>query len=615
MAQELITSEYPLPKDSYTAFDAISLRNLIVQRMNDQGVFTDQNYIGSNLASIIDIISYAYNTLIFYLNKTSSESTFTEAQLYENISRIVKILDYKPIGYQTSTLTFQCSAIAVNQTNLSFNPNSDLRVSDVYTIPRYSYLMVGGIPFSFNEDITFSPNQQGVVLLDDLSNRKLLYQGSYREAPIYTAAGDENEIVTINTSNTIIDHFNIDVYVYENDSETWVQYQNVSSVYTEKSFARVFEKRLNYERLYEIAFGDDVNGRKLKTGDRVAIYYLQSSGEKGVIGPSFLRQGSRIIYNGVNFESILQDVNAENFNYLNGAQFSNLLFDNVVGSTVPKDIESADNIKKNAPLNFKSQYRIVTKEDCENFITINFSNFVSDVKVFSNWDYTGKYLRYFNDIQVSPAKFRQILFNQVLYSDSCNFNNIYICAVPRISPGSTLKYLLPAQKEAILSNISSLKTMTSEIVFLDPVYKALAFGVKTNDININVSDRDFSVLEVIKTPTSRRSGRSIANDIKRVFENFFNPLNTKLGQMFLYSTLVNSILSIEGVNQIFTKRLDTDERFQGLSFYLWNPSFAEYDKQIIVSDTKMNEFDFLYFDNLTDVFSKIEVVESTTYSQ
>ena len=108
MANEL-TYNFPLKQDAYAAFDAISLRNLIISRLNEQGVYTDQNYLGSNIASIIDIISYSFNTLMFYLNKTSTESMFTEAQLYENISRIVNVFDYKPIGYQTSTLAFSCS--------------------------------------------------------------------------------------------------------------------------------------------------------------------------------------------------------------------------------------------------------------------------------------------------------------------------------------------------------------------------------------------------------------------------------------------------------------------------------------------------------------------------
>ena len=59
-----------LPKDSYIAFDAFSMRELILRRLKEQGVFTDQDQIGSNLASIIDIVAYSFKTLMFYLNKT-----------------------------------------------------------------------------------------------------------------------------------------------------------------------------------------------------------------------------------------------------------------------------------------------------------------------------------------------------------------------------------------------------------------------------------------------------------------------------------------------------------------------------------------------------------------
>ena len=79
---------------------------------------------------------------IFYLNQTSNEGLFTEAQIYENINRIVKQLDYKPIGHQTSTLSFSSTA-----TNLDKN---------IYTIPRFSFIEVGGVRYSFNDDVTFS---------------------------------------------------------------------------------------------------------------------------------------------------------------------------------------------------------------------------------------------------------------------------------------------------------------------------------------------------------------------------------------------------------------------------------------------------------------------------
>lgn len=605
--------EYNLPKDSYAAFDAISLRNLILDRLDEQGTFTDQNYIGSNLASIIDIISYAYNTLIFYLNKTSNESMFTEAQLYENINRIVKLLDYKPIGYQTSTLVFEASAISKLTSDTTYVAGQDLATNKSYTIPRYSYLMVGGVPFSFDEDITFSATSPGWTSLSDLTNKKLLYQGIYKESPAHIAQGVDNELLTIKSSSSI-DHNHIDVYVYEKSSSKWIYYKNVPNLYTERSFVRAFEKRLNSNGTYDLMFGDGINGRKLDTGDIVLVYYLQSFEDKGVIEPKMLGQSTRTVYTTSSFQQILIDINAQNHNYLTTRLFNNLIFDNSVGSTVPKEIETADSIRKNAPSNFKSQYRLVTKQDYQTFIETNFAGFISNVKVFSNWDYVSKYLKYFQEVLVNPTAFRQIALNQVLYSDSCNFNNIYICATPRISPKSTLKYLLPAQKEAILSNISTLKTMTSEIVFMDPVYKAVSLGMKTNEDDFSILDKEFCRLEITKNETSRRSAKSIANDVRTAFESFFDPLNAKLGGKIEYSKLVNSILAIDGVSSFKTKRVDTNETFDGLALYMWNPTYPDIDKTIIVSDVGLLDFEFVFFDEIEKFFSKIDVVEVNSFA-
>jgi hypothetical protein len=594
------TNEFTLPKDSYAAFDAISLRNLIVERLNDQGILTDQNYIGSNLASIIDIISYSFNTLVYYLNRTSSESMFTEAQLYENINRIVKLLDYKPVGYQTSTLAFQCSA-------QGFPPG-------IHTIPRYSYLSVGNSAFSFNEDVSFSFSQSFTTAqaLTDLTNKKLLFQGTFREAPLYTAAGDESEIVTINSGGALIDHFNIDVYVFETDQNRWSQYSNVPTLYNEPSFSRSFEKRLNSNLTYEITFGDGINGRKLEEGDKVLIYYLQSSGLQGVIGPFSMNNIQKSVYSSSNFSSILRDT-GDNVEYITTNELNNLFFNNVVGSTIPKDIETADSIRKNAPANFKSQYRLVTKQDYETFIATNHGNFINDIKVFSNWDYAGSYLKYFNDIQVSPSSYRQILFNQVAYADSCNFNNLYICAIPKISQTSTLKYLLPAQKEILLTDIQPLKTVTTELTFMDPIVKLFAIGVPTVDEDLVVEDKEFCRLEIIKQTYSKRSAKSIQNDAIAVFQEYFNPIKTKLGGFFDHSDLVRQLLSINGVDKIITRRLDTNESYNGLCLFYWNPTFPDLDKRSVTNNINFLEFECFYFEQLYDIANKIQVLETASF--
>ena len=71
--------EFNLPQDAYVAFDAVTLKEYIVDRLNKNEKFTDQNFDGSNLAAIIDIIAYSYHVLLFYLNTTASEVNFDQA--------------------------------------------------------------------------------------------------------------------------------------------------------------------------------------------------------------------------------------------------------------------------------------------------------------------------------------------------------------------------------------------------------------------------------------------------------------------------------------------------------------------------------------------------------
>ena len=611
-----------ISQNSYAAFDAISLRNLIIERLNAQGVFTDQNYLGSNLASIIDIISYAFNALMFYLNRTSTESMFTEAQLYENMNRIVKLLDYKPVGYQTSTLPFN---VYVNPTNLS-------TLGTFFLIPRYSYLMVGGIPFCFNEDITFSLNaaQQlnadnpQLIELADISNNQLLYQGVFRENEMYTAIGDKNEVVVLNLSNLAVDHFNVHVYVWEATTEKWYQYEETNSLYIQTSFDKTFEKRLNSDRRYEIAFGDDINGRQLKAGDKVMIYYLQSFGEKGIIGANVLEDSenrgtlTKTVYDSVIYREIFEDTRQDTSSIvMTSTMLGRLLFRNSAGSTLPQNIESAESMRKNAPSNFKSQYRLVTEQDFETFVKVNFDNFISDIRVFNNWDYTSKYLKYFNDLKINATTFQQLVLNQTLYADACNFNNVYICATPKAALGSSLKYLLPAQKELIRTQVEPLKMLTTEVTFLDPIFKAVALGFKTQrDIVLSsefTNDLDLFQLVVTKESTSNRTSQSIISDIVTIMQNYFNPTALKLGQTFNYTTLVDQILGVNGVENIKTYlaiegETSDIESFDGLSFIMFNPTFPDLDKKFINNNITLNPFEFLYYANFSVLSNQIVVV-------
>jgi hypothetical protein len=600
-----ITNNFDIPKDGYVAFDAMSLRQLIINRLNDQQVFTDQNFIGSNLASIIDIVAYSYNALIYYLNKTSSESMFSEASLYENMNRIVKLIDYSPIGFQTSTLSFSCSAQNLER--------------GVYTIPRYSYVNTDKIAYSFNEDITFVKTYSGIEdptaeSLNELSQQKLLLQGTYQENPLYTAAGEDNETIIVNSGDALVDHFNIDVYVKPFITGKWEEYSKTANLFLETGFAKKYEIRLNSNKRYEIKFGNDINGKKIQTGDQVAIYYLTSLGKDGEVGPNTLTKNSKLVkYTTTQFNQILADIYNDQNNVLTNKQMFSLNFSNKGSSTTIKAAESVEDIRLNAPANYRSQYRLVTAKDYETFIRTNFTNLITDVKCVNNQDYIAGYLKYFYDIGLTnPSKTDRALYNQIQYSDSCNFNNVYLLVVPR-SNSLNFDYLIPSQKQIISSSLNNSKLLTTETVFIDPIYKAVSFGISNSTLNVDpITDENLCYLDIIKNKTSRRDNQSIINDVVKIFTNYFNRDNLKIGQIIDLRLLTQEILNIEGVNSFYTRRKDDSTVYiQGLSLFFWNPVYVHSDKTSTTNNISLKYFEFPYFNNLPDISNKITVRSET----
>jgi len=594
-------NNFDLPKNGYAAFDALTLRELIVNRLNEQNVFTDQNYLGSNLACIIDIISYSYHTLIYYLNKTSSESMFSEAQLYENINRIVKLLDYSPIGYQTSTLSFGASASTLP--------------AGLYTIPRYSYVISNNISFSFNEDVTFSITQPGLQQLLEISQEKLLFQGQYQEYPVYTASGEDNEVVILNAGNSLVDHFNIDVFVKSILTGKWEQYSKSVNLLLETGSQKKYEIRFNQNKRYEIKFGNDINGVKLKTGDQVAIYYLASSGFIGEVGIGALNSSSRLIrLNTPQYNSILADIFESDFRYLSNAEMSYVKFSNSSPSTPPKEIESVEEIRESAPAFYRSQYRLVTTSDFETFVKTNFSNLLADVKCVNNWSYVSEYLKYFYDIGIeNPSMTRQALLNQVSYADSCNFNNVYLLVVPR-SASKNLNYLLPSQKELIHSSLIASKLATIETVFIDPVYKAVSFGVSFTPSSFDAAiEQEDCQLEIIKKINIQRDNNSIVREITTIFTDYFNRPNLNFNQILNCQELTQKILNVTGVETFYTTRISNPAiRVEGLSFFVWNPIYPDNDQILTSSNVPLKFFEYPFFNDISNLSSKISVKTRTT---
>jgi hypothetical protein len=580
----------------YVAFQATSVRDLIIKKLNEGQIFTDQNYQGSNLAAIIDVISYSFSTLLYYLNKTSSESMFSESQIYENMNRIVKLLNYNPIGKITQSVDFNITSTALPVGN--------------YVIPRYSYISIGGTEFSLSKDILFTNTSTGTIQLQNLNSDLFLYEGRFTEYPIYTANGISNEILFLNLgNNTFVDHFNIFVYVYNSIQNKWEKWEKSENLFLNNSTDKVFELRYNPNKNYEIKFGDNINGKQLQTGDKVLLFYLNINTNSRTLSINSLSANNFSLYNSVFYNQILNDTLPQKQYALNTEQLRGINITNNYPSNPYQDEESVESIRKNAPKNFSFQQRLVTANDYQNFISKNFNNVFSNIYVVNNDDYLKGHIKYLYNIGLnSPQLEGRILYNQIKFANSCNFNNVYFYAVPL---NDSQLYITSSQKEYILSEIENNKTLTAQVVPLDPVYMSFDFYVKSPYKNPNVSDLNVNKLNVYKSPNSRKSSSGILSDVITVIRNYFNRQNSSLGQYIDINELSTLITNIDGVESIKTYRSDIDTYVEGLSFLVWNYVYPSLDSEVYSQNLQLGYYQYPLFNNIDNLASRINIVEPT----
>jgi hypothetical protein len=597
MADNDITNQnFPLSFNSYAAFDATSLKTLMQQRLIDGGVFTDQIFEGSNFNSLLDVIAYSYHVLLFYLNRTANEASFSNSQLYENVNRIVKLLNYNPIGIQTSIVSFSATA-------------TDNLDEGIYTIPKYAFFNLNDINYSFTDDITFTKSTSAFEVLNDLNESTLLYQGSFVEYPLYVATGEgfeEFNIVSVDMdgNNDIIDHNFIHVYV-KSGNNPWRQYKSVNSLYLENPLSESYEVRLNENQRYSIKFGNNINGKKLESGDFVSVYFLKSDGSNGEIGANVLNGSRMFLYNYGLYSEIMSDIRVNNSRIINFNEAVELIFSNSSPSSKFTLQENANSIKNNARNTYKTQYRLVNAVDFENYVKNNFSNVIQDIRVVDNTSYVNEHLEYLREIGLSqPNLDSRILFNQVNFSNSCNFNNIYFYCIPKVPQNNVInlnKFLSIGLKNRIKDLVTPIKILTSEIVFQDPVYLGVGLGVaSSNEIsNKSLYPEIISETKLViqKKSQSFINNNSIVESIYNVFYNFFN--DQKLGKKIDIEYINNALLSINGIDSFTTQRTVNNQKIEinGLSFMVYNPIYYSplEDIQIITQSLILPFFKSAYF--------------------
>ena len=595
---------------SYTLFNATDIKNFIIQQLekSENNAFGGCSYLGANMNAFVDSLAVLLQQILFHFSVNTSEASFTTASLYESMNKLVGLLNYKTMGKQTSMLPVKF--VIDVATLINDRSDSSSKPSQI-TIPRFTQCSYNSTYYLKNEIIIpITKDTPDFVEID-----AVLHEGQLHENSSFVSNGDEFETFIIvdrhikNGSRFVSDNFFM-VFVDEDGNNQWKEYFETMSLFSNDENALVYEKRFNEDYNYEFKFGNGTNGKKLKKGARVAIFFLISNGESGILGDDIISEGNPVAYSSSLYNSILKssystiDKNSYGVDYIVSVQ-------NTGNGTAISYPESVESIRQNAPRIFASQNRLFSLVDYDTFIKKNYGAYIKDSYFCTNDTYTREFLRYYYDIGLdSLQKDSRINLAQVQFMSSTNFNNIYCFLVPKVNTiisGKVPNYINTTIKQEIVNSVEEYKGYTHNLVVLDPIYRAFTFGYFMDDDNFNANQLENKLL-LIRNRFSKYSYSFIKDYAVTQLKNYFNTL--KLGSEIDLAQITKIINSIPGVMKFYIMNSLGDLESK-MTIYHWNPLYSNEDNNTTQQNISLESFVYPYFYNINNIDNLIEIQDES----
>ena len=346
-----------MPLVNFTNLDFNQVKESLRAYLEANSNFTDYNFDGSNLSSILDVL--AYNTYItsYNANMVANEVFIDSATLRENVVALARNIGYIPRSRKAAT-----SAISffVDASNVQPRPASlTLRKGTVAT----SKGSFGGSSSTFCilDDITV-PVIRGIASFNNIP----VYEGTFTTKSYTFIASNASQRFIL--PNAGVDTELIRLSIKNNSSSAAsTKYSMHNSLFDVGPESKIYYiQEIDNER-YEIIFGDGVFGKKLEDQNFITTEYVVTNGSEGN-GISQLGFSGRLTYNKDAVEYVVTE----------GISLVTVEYSSRGGES----IESVDSVKKYAPRIYASQNRAVTADDYESLIPSKIYPETESISVF-----------------------------------------------------------------------------------------------------------------------------------------------------------------------------------------------------------------------------------------
>ena len=346
-----------MPLVNFTNLDFDQIKTTLKNYLKANSNFTDYDFEGSNLSTILDVL--AYNTYItsYNANMVANEVFIDSATLRENVVSLARNIGYVPKSRKaaTSTVSFFVDTSSITPPPVSLTLHKGPIASTSGSFGNQSFV------FSILEDITV-PVFNNIASFDEIK----IYEGVLLTSNFTYNPRNPNQRYIL--PNSGIDTDLISAIVRPNETSTIsVKYNLQNSLFNVNSESEVYYIQEIEDERYELIFGDGVFGKALEDGNYIQISYIVSNGDSGN-GISQFTFSGRLSYTR----------NSITYNITSGIS---LLTTGLISSG-GESIEPVESIRKFAPRIYASQNRALTSNDYETLIPAKIYPEAESISVF-----------------------------------------------------------------------------------------------------------------------------------------------------------------------------------------------------------------------------------------
>ena len=335
-----------MPLQNFTNLDFDQIKDLLKDYIRNNSNFTDYDFEGSNLSTILDVLSYNTYITSYNANMVSNEVFIDSATLRENVVALARNIGYLPRSKKCSRAQIRffvdLSSVTPAPANLTLTKGPVASTGNQF----------GGQSFVFN-----LPEDKTVSVVDGEATFLELdtYEGTLLDKTFTYSSRNPNQRFIL--PNTGIDLDTLVVKVKPTSGSTVsVKYVRQDNLFNETTGTTIdgtsniyFINEVESEQ-YEIIFGDGVFGKALEDGNIVEASYIVASGDSAN-GVSNLTFAGRLTYTR----------NSVDINVTSGISLISVN----TPSSGGESIESTDSVKKYAPQVYTTQNRALTANDYE----------------------------------------------------------------------------------------------------------------------------------------------------------------------------------------------------------------------------------------------------------